>query len=210
MDGYLGTIMVFAGNYAPKNWAYCYGQLANIAQNQALYSILGINYGGDGRTTFGIPDLRGRVVVGTGTGPGLTPVPLSYMSGFERVPIAISNLPAHNHDAAATIQGLLPVTGAIQAIMNINDSDSDGGETGNDKFLGHSTSGDLYANSSNGSTLNTGAITVSTSGMSVNTAGATVIATTANTGGSIPLYNMQPFTGLNYIICIDGLYPSRS
>ena len=74
MDGTIGEIRMFAGNFAPRNWAFCAGQLLSISQNTALFSILGTTYGGNGQTTFGLPDLRGRVPVGAGTGPGLPSV----------------------------------------------------------------------------------------------------------------------------------------
>ncbi|MHA2174882.1 MAG: phage tail protein, partial [Candidatus Hodarchaeales archaeon] len=80
---YLGEIILFAGNFAPRGWAFCDGQLLLISQNTALFSLLGITYGGDGRTTFALPDLRGRVPVHAGTGPGLTPRPLGQKGGSE-------------------------------------------------------------------------------------------------------------------------------
>ncbi|MHA1541609.1 MAG: tail fiber protein [Candidatus Hodarchaeales archaeon] len=82
-EPYLGEIVLFAGNFAPRGWAFCDGQLLPISQNTALFSILGTTYGGDGRTTFALPDLRGRVPVHAGTGPGLTPRPLGQKGGSE-------------------------------------------------------------------------------------------------------------------------------
>ena len=73
MEGFIGQIILFAGNFAPRAWAYCDGQLLAISSNTALFSIIGTIYGGDGRTTFALPDLRGRFAIGTGNGPGLTP-----------------------------------------------------------------------------------------------------------------------------------------
>ncbi|WP_319641560.1 tail fiber protein [Methanovulcanius yangii] len=96
-EGTLGEVTLFAGNFAPRNWAFCQGQLLPISQNAALFSILGTTYGGDGRTTFALPDLRGRVVVGDGYGPGLSSVRLGQTGGVEQVTLTTSQLPAHLH-----------------------------------------------------------------------------------------------------------------
>ena len=84
-EPFLGEVIMFGGNFAPRNWAFCEGQLLLISQYSALFSILGTTYGGDGQTTFGLPDLRGRVPVGAGQGPGLTNRPLGQRSGQETV-----------------------------------------------------------------------------------------------------------------------------
>ena len=96
-EPFLGQVMMFAGNFAIRNWAYCDGALLPISQNSALFSILGTTYGGDGRTTFGLPDLRGRVPRGFGNGPGLSNVPLGQWSGSETVVLNESQLPPHSH-----------------------------------------------------------------------------------------------------------------
>ena len=80
-EGFIGEVKLFAGNFAPRGWALCQGQLLAINQNQSLFSIIGTTYGGDGRTTFALPDLRGRAPLGTGSGPGLTPVSLGQKFG---------------------------------------------------------------------------------------------------------------------------------
>jgi microcystin-dependent protein len=95
--GFVGEVKMFAGNFAPRGWALCEGQLIAISSNVALFSILGTTYGGDGRTTFALPDLRGRVPVGVGNGPGLTSIPLGSRYGSETITINQVNLPAHNH-----------------------------------------------------------------------------------------------------------------
>ena len=96
-EPYLGSIVMFAGNFAPRGWAFCAGQLLSIAQNTALFSILGTTYGGNGQTTFALPDLRGRGPVGTGPGPGLSNIQLGEMAGQENVTLLTANMPAHNH-----------------------------------------------------------------------------------------------------------------
>jgi microcystin-dependent protein len=97
MDYYIGTMTLFAGNFAPKNWMFCQGQILAIATNQALFSILGTTYGGDGRTTFGLPDLRGRVPVSQGSAPGVNTITLGEKAGVETVGLVTSQIPAHNH-----------------------------------------------------------------------------------------------------------------
>lgn len=101
MEGTIATIMMFGGNFAPKNWAFCAGQLLPIAQNTALFSLLGTNYGGDGRVTFGLPDLQGRVVVGAGNGPGLSQYALGQVGGSETETMTSAQMAAHNHTAGA-------------------------------------------------------------------------------------------------------------
>jgi len=100
MQGFIGEVKYFAGNFAPRNWAYCHGQLLAISSNSALFSILGTTYGGDGRTTFALPDLRGRSPLSPGTGPGLPNVRLGQRGGAPSVTLTTQNLPAHNHQFA--------------------------------------------------------------------------------------------------------------
>jgi microcystin-dependent protein len=93
---------MFAGNFAPRSWALCDGQLLAISQNEALFSLLGTTYGGDGRTTFGLPDLRGRIPIHEGTGPGLSPRNLGAKSGQEKVTLTANQLASHNHPLKAS------------------------------------------------------------------------------------------------------------
>lgn len=96
-DPYIGEIRMFAGNFAPQGWAKCEGQLLSIQQNAALFSILGTTYGGNGTTNFALPDLRGRIPMAPGAGPGLTPHVIGEASGSENTQITVANLPAHTH-----------------------------------------------------------------------------------------------------------------
>lgn len=96
-DPIIGEIRIFAGNYAPQDWHLCDGQLLSINEHQALYSLLGTTYGGDGHSTFGLPDLRGRLPVGQGAGPGLTPRRLGQTTGTEKVTLQATELPGHTH-----------------------------------------------------------------------------------------------------------------
>jgi microcystin-dependent protein len=96
-EPFLGEIRLFAGNFAPKGWALCEGQLMPLAQNTALFSLLGTYYGGDGKTTFALPDLRGRVPIGQGDGQGLTPRTLGESAGESAVSLLTTEMPIHTH-----------------------------------------------------------------------------------------------------------------
>ncbi|GJM23365.1 MAG: tail Collar domain-containing protein [Planctomycetota bacterium] len=100
-DPFIGEVALFAGNFPPRGWAFCDGQLLSIPQNSALFSILGTTYGGDGRSTFALPDLRGRVAVHPGTGPGLTTRKLGQRLGSEATHITIAQMPTHSHNLRA-------------------------------------------------------------------------------------------------------------
>lgn len=101
-EPFVGEIRMFAGNFAPRGWAFCDGQLLAVSQNDALFSLLGTIYGGDGRTTFGLPDLRGRIPIHAGTGPGLSNRRLGAKSGSEAVTLTVNQLPSHTHSMQAT------------------------------------------------------------------------------------------------------------
>jgi microcystin-dependent protein len=102
-EPFVGEIRMFAGNFAPRGWAFCDGQLLAVSQNDALFSLLGTIYGGDGRTTFGLPDLRGRLPIHAGTGPGLSPRRLGSKGGAEKVTLTVNQLPSHTHPMQASI-----------------------------------------------------------------------------------------------------------
>lgn len=101
-DAYIGEIRIFGFNFAPKSWATCSGQIVSIAQNTALFSILGTTYGGNGQTTFALPDLRGRAPIHWGTGVGLANVALGQVGGEENHLLTTQEMPMHNHTFAAT------------------------------------------------------------------------------------------------------------
>ncbi len=104
MEPFLGQIQAFGFNFAPRGWAFCNGQLLPIAQNTALFSLLGTIYGGDGRTTFALPDLRGRVSMQFGTGPGLSSYSIGEKGGAEQITLITSQMPSHNHSANAAAE----------------------------------------------------------------------------------------------------------
>lgn len=123
-EGFIGEIRIFAGNFAPRNWAFCEGQLIAISQNEALFSIIGTIYGGDGRTTFGLPDLRGRSAAQQGNGAGLSPLNIGDKRGVVQNTLTANQLPSHNHSVK----------------IEVNSKET--GETDPTKFLG---TGEVYA-----------------------------------------------------------------
>jgi microcystin-dependent protein len=184
---YLGEIILFAGNFAPRNTEYCNGQLMSIAQNQALFSLLGTTYGGDGRTTFALPDLRSRVPVHPGTGPGLSTRKLGQRSGTEINILTVNQMPLHNHAAAGTI---------LASSLEATATDPANAYPASATYpVDRTTTGPVKAY---GAAAN--------ENMAVN--GVTV--TVGNTGANQPINNMQPWLGVSYIICTQGLFPSRS
>lgn len=184
MEGMIGEIRLFAGNFAPRSWMFCQGQLLAIASNQALFSILGTTYGGDGRTTFALPDLRGRAPIGTGNGPGLSPTALGARGGHETVTLTQSEMPSHSHGISHTLTFAQPAT----------TSPSDSVQPGPTAKPGQ-VSMPAYSNAVATTTLEPGSI------------GGAV--TAQNAGGSQSHTNMQPYIGLNYIIAVQGIFPSR-
>ncbi len=109
-NNYVGEIKMFAGNFAPTGWALCDGSLLPISQNTALFSILGTSYGGDGKSTFALPDLRGRVPMNFGNGPGLTPRNLGDVGGQETVSLTVAQMPAHTHTASLAVDSTVATT----------------------------------------------------------------------------------------------------
>ncbi len=110
-EPFVGEIRMFAGNFAPRGWAFCDGQLLAVSQNDALFALLGTIYGGDGRTTFGLPDLRGRLPIHQGNGPGLSPRTIGSAGGAEQVTVTVPELPAHSHELGAVDQNATEVDG---------------------------------------------------------------------------------------------------
>ena len=183
MDPFIGEIIMFGGNFAPRGWALCEGQLLPLNQNQALFAILGTTYGGDGRTTFGLPDLRGRVPMGNGNGPGLTSRGLGQKSGAENVTLTTAQIPSHTHTASTT--------STLKATSNSGNTNAPAGNVlandGNDR---------IYRNEAPNVDMSTAAIDSST--------------TLGNTGNGQAVNNMQPYQVVNFIIAVTGIFPSRN
>lgn len=180
MDEYIGIVKLFAGTFAPRGWAFCDGSQLSIAQNSALFSILGTTYGGNGQTTFGLPDLRGRVAVGAGSGPSLQPTQPGEMAGSASITLTTAQLPAHNH----------PV------------------QVSSDKASTNAPAGNVPA-AANGSTPDETVVTVNAYAAANNLVAGSPNAI-GQTGNNQPVSVMQPYTGMNYIICLEGVFPSRN
>lgn len=185
MEGYIAEIRMFAANFAPRNWAYCQGQTLSIAQNTALFSLLGTTYGGNGVQTFGLPNFASRMARGTGAGAGLSTINLGEMSGFETATMTTNNMPSHSHSTVVksssnSNNGSNPINGGFG---NVNIAVS--------APAGITASGNLY--SATGDTT-----------MSAN------MVTVGVTGSNAPFSLMNPYTAMNYIICLYGIFPSRS
>jgi microcystin-dependent protein len=189
MEEYIGTIMLFAGNWAPKNWAYCQGQLLPIQGNEALFSIIGATYGGDARTNFALPDLRGRVPVGMGAGAGLSNRRLGEKGGAEVDYLTIDELPPHTHtmNASAEVHVAIPVN--TQESATTSPKGAYLAKAEHSIYMDEASTNDFLADPQ------------VTSNLAV---------TADKTGAGQPHNNMQPYLGVNYIICINGIYPSRS
>lgn len=181
MDPTLAEIRLFAGNFAPVSWAICNGALMPISGNEALFSLIGTTYGGDGQQTFALPDLRGRVPVGTGQGAGLSYVDLGQVWGTESFTLTTANMPVHSHTSG-------PITVSINASTDSGNNDAD-------KAYWAVSDNKPYDEESGNVA------------MAANATQITMISN--NTGGGVPIGNMQPYLALNYIIAIEGIYPSR-
>ena len=174
---YLGGIFMFAGNFAPRGFQLCAGQILAISQNTALFSILGTTYGGNGTTTFALPDLRGRAPIGAGNGTGLSPVVLGQQGGNQNVSILASNMPAHNH------------------LVNVSTVLAAQGSPSNN-FLAPPVDSTPAAGTGYNTTA-TGGATLAQSAVSI-------------AGQGLPLSVQNPYLGINYIIAIQGIFPSRN
>lgn len=184
---FIGEIKMFGGNFAPRGYAFCAGQLLSIAQNTALFSILGTTYGGNGTTNFGLPDMRGRVPTNQGQGPGLSNYVLGEMIGAENITLLTTNLPSHNHgltEAHAKVE-----LGARTEAANTS--------TPNGAFLG---SANTYVS---GQTAPNAGL----KGASVAFANGAV---TELTGSNIPISVIQPTLCVSFIIALVGIFPTRN
>ena len=197
----LGQVMAFGGSYHPVDWAFCNGGLLSIGTHSALYSVMGSTYGGDGRTTFGVPDLCGRSPVGMGSGvQRTTRIPGEY-GGYEYVTLVTSQLPSHNHPSAAQI------TGDVIATVNCYTGTANIQSTPANCVMaqqGLNVSGDakVYSRSDPNSTMASSAVTTQND--------LDVTVAVGNTGNGAGHANMHPWLCLNYIIALEGYYPTRT
>jgi len=199
MEVFIGSIMTFGFQFNPSGWQQCNGQTLSISQYAALFSLLGVAYGGNGTTTFQLPNLQGRLPIGQGAGAGLTPRVIGTASGTENVSIGISNLPAHTHVATFT------PSGAGSGYMASTNT------AGN--ALVPSATNNVLAGSPNGPTgaaiwaTSTPAPTVPLGGSSGGSGGTV---SNALTGNNIPTELLNPTLVLNFSIALTGYFPSRN
>lgn len=200
-EPFLGQIILVPYNFAPRGWAFCNGQLLPISQNTALFSLLGTTYGGNGQTTFALPDLRGRVPISSGQGLGLQNYVLGEVGGSEAVTLTTSQLPSHTHQLPAHTHQAPAHTHQVTALT---DSASTGIPT--DNLPAAAARGtNLYAPPSANTT--TMAPTMIQSGGDLDTSSAAP--QVQSTGGSQPFDNRVPFLTLNYCIALQGIFPTR-
>lgn len=231
MDAFLGTILGVGFSFPPRGWMSCNGQVLSVSSNSALFALLGTQYGGDGVNTFGLPDLRGRVAVGqnqaavTGRIPGVNGTAGGTVASTFSAPgagsatatLTVANLPAHNHTATFTAGG-----GGAPITVDINVSTADGTSAAplsNGYLAAGATDGTstpfLYAATGPVTKLNAATATVAGGG-----GGGTV--TVGNTGSGTPVVapvtvtttgtvaTVPPFQTIQYIICVEGIFPSRN
>ncbi|MDQ6530806.1 tail fiber protein [Flavobacterium sp. LHD-85] len=185
MEEYMGVIKIFAGNFAPRGYMLCAGQLLSIAQYSALFSILGTTYGGNGTTNFALPNLQGVVPIGQGTNPASGTYALGQAAGSPTTTILTSNMPPHVHSGPGKISvsgsnstDAVPVDGASIAVPG--------------SIVSRAFSPTLgFATSTPSVNLTSNIIT-------------------APAGNGLPINNMQPYLAINYIICYEGIFPSRN
>lgn len=169
---FLGAIVLFCGNFAPRGWALCNGQLLSIAQYSALFAILGTTYGGDGQRTFALPDLRGRVPIHPGQGRGLSPYELGQIGGNEAVSLTLANLAPHTH-------------------LLMGDNSGSGKEyPGPNHVIGASATDKMYSVNPPNANMNPASI--------------------SSAGSGLPFQVVQPFQCINFIIALQGIFPSRN
>jgi microcystin-dependent protein len=184
MEGYIAEIRMFAGNFEPKNWAFCSGQILAISTNQALFSLIGTYYGGNGVSNFQLPDLRGRVAVGVGPGSNLPPIVLGEQAGKLSATLTQNELPTHTHTATATVTPKAG-TGKVSLVSDPTNN-----------FMGQTPAATPIYTATPTANVFMGSNSVN------------VQIATAGSGQSFSI--MQPYLGMNYIICLYGIFPSRN
>ncbi len=184
-EPYIGEVKLFAFDFAPKMYQKCNGQILAIATNSALFALLGTTYGGDGSTTFALPNLQSRFPIGQGNGAGLPSHTIGEISGNTTTTLLTSNLPPHTH-AMNNVQATVAVNGNL------------GGENAPDgAFPGTNTSSAAYSSAF-------------TQGQAMNNAAVRITGTTDPTGSNLPINIQNPYLVMNYCIALNGIFPSRN
>lgn len=195
MEVFIGTIQSFAFNFAPRDWALCNGQTLSLSQYQTLFALIGVTYGGNGQTTFMLPNLQGRLPLGQGSGLGLTPRVIGEVSGTENVSATLNNLPNHTHTltgitASTTLQLANPASNPVNT------------PTATNSFIGTSGTGPgsaaIYSDQIGASPVPLQGVTTAVSG------------SVSATGNSMPMAVMNPFLAINFSIALQGYFPSRN
>jgi microcystin-dependent protein len=181
MEVFMGTIQAFGFNFAPVNWALAQGQIMGISQNSALFALLGTTYGGNGTTTFALPDLQGRLAIGQGNGAGLSPYVIGERSGTENMTLLSSNLPPHSHQLNASSGSATSSSPSGQFLTAASGADQDG----------NPVTVTIYGPATTPAVMNPGSIG-------------------PGSGNSNPFSILQPFLAINYSICLYGIFPSRN
>ncbi|AZA53262.1 phage tail protein [Chryseobacterium sp. G0201] len=179
MEEYLGTIKMFAGNFIPRGYLACNGAILSIAQNQALYSLLGTTYGGNGTTNFALPNLNGRAPIGSGIANTGKSVNLGEVGGAPTTTLLNSNLPTF------ISQLKISKSNATTASPSSASSIAVSGTTVGRDF----TAVPSFVDTAPDTVINAASVTF--------------------TGANVPIENMPPYLGMNYIICVEGIFPSR-
>ncbi len=180
IEPYLGNVTVFAGNFAPRAWMFCQGQLLSIAQYDALFALIGTTYGGDGQVTFALPDFRSRIGVHAGQGSGLSNYTLGQMAGTENTTLLSIQMPLHTHG----IESFAVKQSASTATTGGTD----------DPLNAYPAAGAMIYYNSSDNTM----------------ASYSSIGTTPIAGSNQPVSIVQPYLAMNFIIAVEGIFPSRN
>ena len=182
MEVYIGTIQPFAFQFAPRGWMFCSGQILAVSSNTALYALIGSTYGGNGQTTFALPNLNGRTITGQGASTTGTTYVMGEEAGIEQVTLVSPQMPQHTHGLMGTTNAATtgaPGTGVVLASAN-----------GSDPTSGDAVNVNVYSPGPASTALAPNAISPS--------------------GNSMPVNIMQPFLVVNYCIATQGIYPARN
>ncbi len=181
MDAFIGSICAFGFNFAPYQWAYCNGQVMSISQNSALFSLLGTTYGGNGTSTFGLPNLQGRAAIHQGQLAGGSTYTMGETAGTENVTVLTSNMPAHAHSVTMTLNANADGRNPANASSPLGTYPAPSAKVVNP-----------YNSAAGASNLKSPTITLGSS------------------GGSQPMAISDPSLVMNFCICLYGIFPSRN